>query len=223
MYCLGCGRFNRGLATGTLCGECAFLLAALKRSQVYQLIESNRTYLCHTLFVYRDLVRRLILRGKVSGEGLCIKMLLGEVICDPFFKQLLVWADDITAVPSSLWGRVRGRLDIPGILVSLLKTELNYSNNPLRGSLFWRWRKRSLLDSKGDSKLIPLSVIQLKSPPVISRPDARRNILVIDDIVTTGFTMAQIAKQLPRNHVRFFAIADASRAKGAAFGAVNSD
>lgn len=156
-----------------------------------------------SLFRYEGAIRDLILRTKVSGDQYALSALRSLVLTSPELAEACSRAHQIIPVPSSLWGRLRGRIDIPWFLArdAALKYQREFSLAPV--SLHWRLfkrarRRKNIASSKYEAISLQFSG-RLGSIPT----------LLIDDIVTTGYTLTQVASQLPHAQCSFFTLAEA--------------
>jgi predicted amidophosphoribosyltransferase len=160
-----------------------------------------------SLFAYRDICRHLILGAKVRGDWHCLEYIRGE------FRRLLLdraefsRVDYVAAAPSSLWGRLRLRINLAQYLVDdfcsiypAKRLEL-----PLAASLSLRKRARS-----HSKRWI---VDEIKAPAKVKwhkyQDVKAKRVLIIDDIVTSGLTLSSIGVQFSESDVQFLTFASA--------------
>ena len=222
-WCLICRKctVNSDPLACYICPECRKKIDRLRISAVKPLMRpkgARATLSVWVLFQYRSLVRDLLLSVKVRGDYHALRCLcyLAESCSEVMF--LMHWADVIMPAPSSLWGRLRGRYDIPGFWGRKLAQENDKIFNLCAPSLAYRFKKRALMvpAAKISSieehplmrRLVATSLVtRYKSYVKRKDPQDAQHILVIDDIYTTGFTMRSIAQRYRNKKIRFLAIA----------------
>jgi predicted amidophosphoribosyltransferase len=157
----------------------------------------------HVVFQYSGEVRELIVRAKVKNDTVALGFLLRELsrhVCETV--QKFDHGDTlIIPAPSSFWGRAHGRFDVAQMACLSLFSQAQVYLGLMPGS-FLRMKRagrntnddqipymrklRSIVDFMGFIKSYDLDL-------KISRA---KRILVVDDVMTTGFTMRTIFNQL---------------------------
>lgn len=114
--------------------------------------------------------------------------------------------------PSSLWGRLRGKLDVAGWLAHHIAKRYDLPLLTPPFALRFRQRKRAQLGKKSQQEYGA-------SVPLISSRSSHRNaldfergnevkpILLVDDVLTTGQTMAEVSAHLPAANYFVLALA----------------
>ena len=134
---------------------------------------------------------------------------------NPNLAEFMEQVDLIMPVPSSIWGRLRGKIDIPWLwgrhLAQLYGKEMRLFP---RRCYFWRWKKRAKLSNK--KELIPHGWFSSPGIPVLKEPVNPGNlrILVVDDVVTTGMTLWAVSQNLQSPNLKYltmFRAADINR------------
>lgn len=167
-------------------------------------------------FRYQGVVRQLIMEVKVGGSHTGMRLLQGLMGENPVIREWLAWADLIVPAPSSLWGRLHGRLDIAGIWAEHLARQGGVALGRYRGPLFWRMRKRAFMGNwrRRPGWMIGVGdVSEGKNSSIITNCCVGENphrVLIVDDIVTSGFTMATIAGHYRTQTVKLLGIATAN-------------
>jgi predicted amidophosphoribosyltransferase len=125
-----------------------------------------------SLYRYEGLVRHLVLRAKVHGDRAALAFLVTLVV---FGRAKAVaaaasWADAVIPAPSSLWGRLRGRLDLAYHMAAAVAA---LGGRPLLSAPFllhWRLRKQAL--QQRSSRRLSRSAAQNAAPT--AAPNAAR-------------------------------------------------
>jgi predicted amidophosphoribosyltransferase len=196
MLCPRCTKFH-SLSTAT-CLSCQEFY--LKYAFKIDAVQSSSENFFH-LFHYTDAVRDLILQSKVQCKYAALKMILELAEIHPFTKHILTWADVIVPVPSSFWGRLRGRYDIVACLCSKLSGTYKKELLTLRVPLYWRISKRAMTKNSSE--------IRNTMPKTTIPADFlnEKRFLLVDDVSSTGYTLAEAAKWLGAKDYKALAIA----------------
>ncbi len=156
------------------------------------------------VYHYRADLRDLITRAKISGDLPALSLLTDLFLNCESVKRFGQWADLIIPAPSSLWGRLRGKYDIAYELAAALARQMTKPHRSAPCSLYWRLKKRSQQHRKNDTN-------QFFPPP---QTEGQRKILLIDDILTTGRTLHEVAAFYPNDAIQFLTLASASGIQG---------
>ena len=198
------------LSSGRAHGACQGCLArALSLSFLTELkVNGNRVY---AGFCYQSIIRSVILRAKVENNVLALTLLLGllrdvlgEACHDYNSPDCLI----VTA-PSSLRSRLYGRFNIAEAMRMMIFPRAKFLTCTLPGS-FWRLKRagRNMEPLGGPGTGVRDSISNvikyyIKSVAMDKKAnDIRRQIsaipriLVVDDVLTTGFTMGTLFDQL---------------------------
>lgn len=185
-HCVLCGKL---ISSGSrVCGNCAQENPCVHGCKRIDLPKSGKTMLCRVPYRYEGNVRQSIIRFKFYGETHTADF-FGEQIAQEFLQDVSSF-DFISAVPiSSQRRKLRGynqselvaravgkRLGLP-YRECLVKT----ADNPEQHKLAKQERQKNV---SGVYKLAQKDAA------------AGRNVLIIDDIVTTGATLAECGEVL---------------------------
>lgn len=193
-HCIGCGS-HRGL-TGPLCSPCASEFRELGQPRLLTL--GGRW--CWALSEYSGFFRRLILRAKVKGDHAAVAWLESWASAALAQTLLLRSAEAVMPCPSSLWGRLRGRLDLAGNAACLYAQQQNLVLASAPHHLFWRGSKRALAADPTERDTIASALPQALQTRLARRWNrtwgqrlGNHSVVILDDVVTTGRTMLETA------------------------------
>jgi predicted amidophosphoribosyltransferase len=159
------------------------------------------------LYRYEGPVRDLVLEAKVASCGFMYQLV------QELWRQeltLRMWAASVDAImpaPSSLWSRFHGRLDLAYGLARVLAKELDVPllMPPLK--LAWRWRKRARTSgARRRSWQRPMPNHHDRLWPAKPRYLLQR-LLLVDDVLTSGQTLNQLALNLGAYDCKFAVLA----------------
>jgi predicted amidophosphoribosyltransferase len=152
------------------------------------------------LYQYEGLIRSLVIRAKVTNDavaaGFVVRYIMTAWQRDQKDEDLRL----VIPAPPSFWGRIRGRIDLAELVAwsfgSLGHPVLSViPGGPLRSK---RAGRNTLIDRKFlktdfFNKNIFYFNEKRRSQALISR---YKQILVVDDVLTTGLTMGSVFNQL---------------------------
>lgn len=150
-----------------------------------------------SLFEYSGLLRALILRVKISGDFAALRLLCDLFLTHPLSKIELEQAASVMVVPSSFWGRIRGKIDLAWFLGHELACEGGkpFVSAPTR--LFWQLRKQALARGRSECHL------------KLAVSGEKISTLIIDDVITTGYSISRLSSVLGKADCRFLTLASA--------------
>lgn len=169
-----------------LCGPCARVMGRHRSHGSWPTVTH--------LFDYRDEVRELIVRTKSRGGPAqfagCVDLFLNDARAQGAGE----WCDAVAAAPASFWTRIRGRPHLATELAVALARRHRKALIHIVPPVFWRFRKRAMTaredrgrDGRGGDAGVRYRIV--------ARQDCQR-ILLVDDVRTTGGTLAGVARQL---------------------------
>lgn len=157
-----------------------------------------------SLYKYAEMMRRMILRAKVKGDHRALRWLVDDARSRNESRIVAANANVVLASPSSLWGRMRGRLDLAALVAHAIATDAGKPMVPAPWQLFWRLKKqalakgrdhdperdRTVADGRLSRRFFHLWLCQYQ--------DALRgkDILIVDDVCTSGKTIGVIAEAI---------------------------
>lgn len=175
--CEGCSKL---IPAGGFCPEC---LAGLP-----SICPADHSGIDTALFVYQGQIRDLILRAKVKNQWSALQSLCSLFVCNPLVLSMVADSDVIVPAASSLWGRMRGRFDVAQSVALELSRQVGVPLELLPTSHYLRGKKRA---GQNDKETANGSIVSANQGFL----DQRR-VLMIDDIVTTGWTMRALRRDL---------------------------
>ncbi|MCX6130587.1 MAG: hypothetical protein NTX25_16195, partial [Proteobacteria bacterium] len=129
---------------------------------------------------------------------------------------LLASCDVVMPVPSSLWGRLHGRLDLAYLLADTLRKHSGRSLVLPPRRLSWRWKKQTWIKrsqrraheykqkNQYDAGFFASKALAIPN-------DRRLRVLIRADVVTTANTLTDLADQFRNIDFQFFTLASAYR------------
>lgn len=200
MFFKWCPECGVSVCAGGFCLDCRLHLVPCEDSPDADL---------SALFRYHGILRSVILRGKVNNENTSYQALCDLFTGHPAVIAAGLQADVIIPAPSSLWGRLRGRFDLAQGMALALGTALDRPVELFPTAYYFNYRKRA--GKNRDAKTMTLA-----SSKNLKRWQSK-SILLIDDIITTGFTLKYLSSALATAGAKVRVLALASSPKSTAF------
>lgn len=171
-------------------------------------VNGNRV---HAGFCYQSIIRSVILSAKVENNILALTLLVSlirDVLREPCHDynspECLV-----VAAPSSLRSRLYGRFNLAEAMRMTIFPKAKFLTCPLPGS-FWRLKRagRNIKPLGGSESVFGESISNVikyyikfgaglkKANDIRRQISSSPRILVVDDVLTTGFTMGTLFDQL---------------------------
>lgn len=197
MFLKWCPQCGVSVRAGGFCFDCRSHLTPNKHSSEVHL---------PALYRYQGILRSVILRSKVNNENTSYQALCDLFAGHPVAIAAGIEADIIIPAPSSLWGRLRGRFDLAQGMALALGSALERPVELFPPAYYFNYRKRA---GKNQDRG-PTSASSLD--PGLMRWQSK-SILLIDDIITSGFTLKTLSSALVTAgaNVRFLALASSPK------------
>jgi len=152
-----------------------------------------------SLYRYNSSIRSLILKVKIEGNYRALACLKYLFLNSPLSDEMVEKCDRIIPAPSSLWSRLRGRIDLAWMLGDSLAGTHKLSLRPAPLQLHWQLKKRSQLSNRE----------KLASCSPLDETAGEKSVLIVDDVVTSGYTLRRTATALKGENCRFLTLASA--------------
>lgn len=194
-FCLSCEKKLRlQIESSVVCALCSKVLTQNSPTA------PNR----YGLYAYHSFVRKLIHAVKIDGNTVALRYMLDSFIRHPEVVAAS-GVDFVTSPPSSLWGCLRGRIDLAACLAQEFasKYQIPYmvaEKLPVRWktSLVKEARRSTRVDMRGQLNRV------LKQRCLGHLP----RYLVVDDVMTTGTTVMRYLSSLPAASVKVLTFAE---------------
>jgi predicted amidophosphoribosyltransferase len=188
-FCLLCDlRFKTDLSK-YICENCFLDLHFIKEKK--QVV---------SILYYNDMCRSLVLNAKIKQNIIACECLLDIVVQSELTKSIMKNIDVIAPVPSSVFSRFFGRIDLAWMLALRLSIYYNKKFISSPYFMYWNFKKRSFKNKRQNTCLKRFAQHNSIAP----------KLLVIDDVVTTGYSLARVGSFFcPSYNLKFLTIASA--------------
>jgi predicted amidophosphoribosyltransferase len=187
-----------------VCTECINTLQTL-RLPSHQLLKSPVS----SLYRYEEPLRSIVLAAKVKNDYRALRL-----AAELFVSGTRLMMNDmestwhstaIMPMPSSLWGRLRGRFDLAAYLSMAISRAyaITVLNSPFNKG--WHLHKQAMIP-----KRLRFSLKKPKKTLSIALPAHIETLIVVDDLVTTGQTFAELRAALPCSTIKLLTLAKAA-------------
>ena len=148
-----------------------------------------------SIFNYDSVIRELILRAKIKGEFKAIQCILELSLDHPAMIEEMKLCEQVVPVPASFIGRLKGQIDLAYLFSSHIAAKYKKKFLTINNSDYWSFKKRS--------------VEKNRQPLILNFPRRKSSIptLLIDDVITSGYSLNKISKKLPKAQCRFLTLA----------------
>ena len=172
--CVYCGkRSSHSYFQAKLCKQCFTNLQPAKKR--------NSTV---SLYQYNEMMRQLILNCKVHGDRLSLLCLKKLWLNSPQTTKLFGKCSFIMPAPSSLWGRLHGRIDLAWWLTFWARQAFPLKPLSPPNYLYWSLEKQAKKKKRRSTKITR------------KKTSSTQSLVIVDDVITTGETLAKIAKSI---------------------------
>ena len=193
-------------SVSSTCTFCASAIQSLRNVEA-SIIDNSVPLV--VFYRYDEPIRQVILDAKVNGSLPAIAYLRSLWLDSLLTLPSLFQNSLVMSASSSLWSRVRGRTDLASLLARDLALQIDARLIRAPWYLGWRYKKRSRLGSRHQREVLNQDSakpsIHVHSPLRLSRP-----LYLVDDIVTTGFTMLQLVNSVSSPSISALALAGVS-------------
>lgn len=174
---------------------CKYLCLYCQKQVVYRAYQYSDGV---SLFEYHSTLRNLVLGVKINSNPLCLYA-LKKIFLESEALPKLMQEDFVAIAPasSSLASRMKGSFDLSWHLARFLSIKYKIPLISPSRKYSWQFKKRS--------KLLGREIPLLNFPSSSSS----KKVLLIDDVLTSGFTLNKLAHFLQAYSCQFMALADA--------------
>lgn len=146
-------------------------------------------------------MREIILEAKANRNQAFLKLLIDKAVNSSRLYELVKASDAVMPCPSSLWSRVWGKLDIAGILAQAIcqKYSKEYLCAPYHMGFNWQKRSRKKSRAPEDKEAF---TSQYRYPLA----KEIQSVLLIDDVMTSGHTLAKVGSSIQSAKVNYFSL-----------------
>jgi predicted amidophosphoribosyltransferase len=166
-----------------------------------------------TLYPYQSENRDCITRIKIDRCRRSLLYFTQKCLDHPKLEKFLVDVEYIVPAPSSLYSRINGKFDLAHWASLEIAATYNISLKMAPKNSFWRFRKRSQIKNRRKNHTHLTDFLGNKRP---NRTEARQcdaggQIILLDDVITTGFTFEQLilSTGIPQEKIKLLALCDA--------------
>ncbi len=181
-----------------VCFECEAEVLACAILHTEKFGENN----VFVIFEYENFVRELVVRAKIKNDVVALGFIL-KYLTQCAQETIAKFDDSSTLVvpaPPSFWGRMRGRFDLAQMAALTLFSHADVFTGVLPGTLLRPKRAGRNIENahKGIAKLESLMNFNKtkEMARLLERISRAKRVLVVDDVMTTGFTMKTLIDQL---------------------------
>ncbi len=185
--CVICKKYHHDKSA--LCNACSISLSLAKHPRG------------PSLFPYNEAVRSLILAAKIKGHLGALSFIITQFVNECISWPIVQHCNTIMPMPSSFWGRIKGRIDIAYHLAWYLSQHANkkFCRPPYAAG--WHIKKQAMVNAKARRH-----EHMLNSRHALTTD---RYTLVVDDLITTGTTYAKLQQNIAKSSTGIISFASA--------------
>ena len=158
----------------------------------------------YSKFRYTHKAQRLVVAAKISASWKAMRTIVKLTSVDQKALELSQCAAFLVPAPSSLWSRLRGRADIALAIARALSAETGTPILRPPFAAYTSWRKQTRRRDRQQVAMKQGDGVEMDEPYV----------LVVDDVITTGYTICKTAAYWPNQPFRYVTFATARRQHG---------
>ncbi len=187
--CLICHKKTFERSAPFLCKSCVQTLEPAKSHDEF-----------YSLYRYNSILRELVLKVKIHDNFRAVACLNYLFVNSDLSSFLAKSCDFIIPAPSSLWSRLRGRIDLAWLLATALSKQYHCRIRAAPIGLHWQLSKRSKILHREKLKDVREAFFgEWKE----------KTCLIIDDVVTSGYTLRRVASRIKKENCKFLTLGSA--------------
>jgi predicted amidophosphoribosyltransferase len=156
------------------------------------------------VFAYEEPVVHLIHDCKIRGHGATADFLARKFLESLHASMICKDVDAVMPAPSSLWSRCRGRLDLARALSDAIATTWRIPLLSPPRQLLFAAKKQA---KKAKRNMEYMASGNQQNPSNFRLLNNLSRTLIVDDVVTTGFTLNSVVHAVNGRFCRFAALA----------------
>lgn len=205
-YCSCCCGIDKASPLPHLCHLCYLLVDSSLNPQMLQtlILAGGEQIPIASIFCYQYVIRSLVLKGKMGSSRQSARLLLNLIFAylpDDFFDDVLA----LCPAPASMKSRLRGKFNLASFWAYNIASIWDLPLLSWKGEHFFTWYKRSTMNaSLRRSLAAEISVVEGYAPS-----SGQGKILIVDDVITSGYTIGSIIRTHPGHEFKALTLATA--------------
>ncbi len=193
-YCCVCQQRTDFISPGFLCELCFLQCKGLQ-------IFSEPVQPMISFYEYREPIRQIVLNAKIGKCFFSLKTMEDLLMKHPIFLALKLPHKTLVPAASSIWSRWRGSIDVAHHLANMIAKKFRLHLQYPSWEDYWKFKKQSFRDRKNENYISYLT----------NDHSQIGNKILVDDVLTSGFTLFQLKKHFPNDVFKMMTFASAQK------------